>query len=95
MKDANKVTFNQRYLYRHDKIPTEISNTREHPKTLRLAKPNIIFSKGNSNGYGGRMEDKNDRVTDNAQKGCVNANKNLSDHQRRVILIIKTSMVKI
>ena len=68
------------------KFSKEISNTREHPKTLRLAKPNIIFSKGNSNGYDGRMEDKNDRVNDDAQKECVNGNKNLSDHHRRVII---------
>ena len=37
----------------------EISNTRDHPrKHFRLAKPNVFFSKGNSNGYGGRMKDK-------------------------------------
>ena len=33
------------------KHPKEVSNTREHPKTpFRLAKPNLLLSKGNFNG---------------------------------------------
>ena len=64
----------------------EISNTREHPKTpFRLARPYVLFSKGNSNGYGGRIADNNDAITDDAQKGCVNGNKNMYDHHRGTI----------
>ena len=68
------------------KCSKEISNTREHPKTpIRLAKSNVFFPKGNSNGYGGRIADKNDAITDDAQKGYMNGNENMHDHQKGVI----------
>ena len=58
-----------------------IFHIREHPKTpFRLAKPKILFSKGSFNWYGGRMEDKNDAITDSAQKVCANGNKNMYVH---------------
>ena len=93
----SNTTVNERYQQKtiQSKIPIptwrkhskEISNTREHPKTpFRLAKPNVLFSKGNSNRYGGRMVDKNDAVADDAQKACVNGNKNMYHHHRGVII---------
>ena len=79
-----KERYQQNSMWSKVAIPTwwkhskEISNTREIPKTpFRLAKPNVLFSRDNSNKYGGRMEDKNDAITDDAQKGCVNENKNI------------------
>ena len=82
----NVTTVNERYQQNNmlSKIPIptwrkhskEMSNTRAHPKTLfRLAKPNVLFSKGNSDGYAGKMEEKNNGITDDAQKRCVNGNK--------------------
>ena len=81
----NNTTVNERYQQNNlrSKIPIptcrkhskEIFNTREHLKTpFRLAKPNVLFSKGNSNGYGGRIADKNDAIIDDAQKVCANGN---------------------
>ena len=57
-----------------------------HPKTpFRRAKPNVLYSKSNSNEYGRRIADKNDAITDDAQKGCVNGNENVYDLHRGVI----------
>ena len=73
-----------------------IFNIREHPKTpFRLAKPKILFSEGNFNWYGGRMEDKNDAITDGAQKVCANGNKNMYVHHRGVINNSVESMVNL
>ena len=66
MKDTNKITCNQRYRYQH------VENMQKTP--FRLAKPNVLFSKGNSNGYGGRIADQNDAIIDDAEKGCANGN---------------------
>ena len=50
-----------------------------------LAKPSILFFKGNSSRYGGITADKNDAVTDDAQKGYVSGSENIYDHHRGVI----------
>ena len=69
--------------WKHSK---EVPNTREHPKTLfRPVKPNVLFFKGNSSRYGGKIKDKNSVVTDDAQIGGVNGNKNIYDDHRWVI----------
>lgn len=57
-----------------------------YPLTPRVETSIGLFSKSNSNGYGGWMEDKNEAITDDdAQKWCVNGNKNIYDHYRWVI----------
>ena len=86
MKDTNKIICNQRHQYQHGKkISKEESIKREHSKThLRQAKLNFFFSKGDSNGHSGRMEDKNHAITD-AEKGCVNGTKNFYDDPGGVI----------
>ena len=92
----NNTTVDERYQQNNmrSKIPItiwwnhskEISNIKEHPKTpFRLAKLDVLFSKGNSNRYGARIEDKNHSVIDDAQNGCATANKSLYDHHRGVI----------
>ena len=74
----NNTTVNKRYQKSNmqSKIPIstwrkyskETSNTREYPKKpFRPAKPNFLFSKGNSNGYGERIADNNDAITDDPQ----------------------------
>ena len=86
----HNTTVNERYQQQSNMqskklIPTwqkhskEISNTREYSKAPKIAKPNALFSKGNSNGYSGRMEDKNNAIAVDALKRCANEN---NDHRR-------------
>ena len=92
----NNTTVNERYEQNNMRsklsVPTwrkhskGIFNTRKHTKTsFRPVKPNVLFSKSNSNEYGGGIADKNDAITDDAQKGCVNGNENFYDHHRGLI----------
>ena len=77
MKDANKITCDQRLQYQHDENILKKYPIQENIQRHFLGEPNQTssFLKVFPTGIRGKMDDKCNAITDDAQKGCVNGNK--------------------